>query len=208
MPPELAGWKPAPQSRRIRAPDQTGGMAPTRTDRCKKLGCAPSLPVQFRFLHSVWLPCQAGGSGILACQFTGHPWPVFLLPPRRTWAVGTGGRMPPELAGWKPAPQRKGTAHAGTKVKAQSSKVRENAETNATASRCRRENHRSDLTPAPCRRRVERSSRQHPVRQAFGGASPRGRRGDQFAEARDGFINFHAEESAGARLDFDLTFRE
>ena len=92
MPPELAGWKPAPQSRRIRAPGQTGGMAPTRTDRCKKLGCAPSLPVQFRFLHSVWLPCQAGGSGILACQFTGHPWPVFLLPPRHTWAVGTGGK--------------------------------------------------------------------------------------------------------------------
>ena len=48
------------------------------------------------------------GPGILACQFTGHPCPVLPPgdPPRRR-PLGTGGRMPPELAGWKPAPQHR-----------------------------------------------------------------------------------------------------
>ena len=50
-------------------------------------------------------PRAACGAGIPACQFTGHPCPVFLLPPRYPSAEETGGRMPPELAGWKPAPQ-------------------------------------------------------------------------------------------------------
>ena len=70
----------------------------------QKTELRPTAGAQLGFWHEGWRRRPAGGAGILACQFTGHPRPVFQVPERAGPPSARAAGMPPERSGWKPDP--------------------------------------------------------------------------------------------------------